>query len=159
MKIPKNLTEEETLETINYIISKIAPKYTFHGFELDDLKQESFIICVDALERYDNNRPLENFLAVNLSNRLKNLIRDNHASGKNEVKKNIYSPSQIPNENYIEDNRNEDDFIVFYRDICNVIDEKLPHDMREDYLKIVHGAYVPKHKKEQIISFIKELIE
>ena len=40
MKIPKNLTEEETLETINYIISKIAPKYTFHGFELDDLNMK-----------------------------------------------------------------------------------------------------------------------
>ena len=42
------------------------------------------MICMDALNRYDQKRPLENFLSVNLSNRLKNFIRDNHYIGQDE---------------------------------------------------------------------------
>ena len=38
------------------------------------------------------------------------------------------------------------------------IDIKMPASMRMDYLKIINGVYVPKNKKEDIISFIKDLI-
>ena len=74
MNIPKNMTREEVLDKINLVVNRISPKYTFHGYDLDDIKQEAFMICMDALNRYDQKRPLENFLSVNLSNRLKNFI-------------------------------------------------------------------------------------
>lgn len=159
MKIPKNLSEKETLDTIDYIISKIAQKYTFSGYELDDIKQESFIICIEALDRYDNERPLENFLAVNLSNRLKNLIRDNHMNSKSPEKKNITYPASIVDESYIQDNRFDFENDLINKDIKECIDEKMPHNMREDYLKILHGVYVAKNKKEQIFEFIRGFLE
>ena len=39
------------LDTIQIIINRIAPKYTFQGYDVDDIKQESFLICADALDR------------------------------------------------------------------------------------------------------------
>ena len=57
MKIPKNLKEDEVLDKIELVINRIAPKYTFHGYDLNDIKQEAFIICYEALERYDQKRP------------------------------------------------------------------------------------------------------
>ena len=84
MKIPSNLTEQETVKKIHSVIDKIAPRYVFSGYDIDDIKQESFIICMDALSRYDEKRPLENFLSVHLSNRLKNFIRDNFANSQDE---------------------------------------------------------------------------
>ncbi len=78
MHIPSNLTKEQVVDTIQVVVGRIAPKYTFYGYLVDDLKQEAFIICMEALPRYDEARPLENFLSVHLSNRLKNFVRDNH---------------------------------------------------------------------------------
>ena len=42
---------------------------------------------MEALNRYDEARPLENFLSVNLSNRLKNFVRDNHFVGDEKRRK------------------------------------------------------------------------
>ena len=81
------MTEKEVMREITSVINKIAHKYTFYGYEIDDIKQEAFIMCVDAMERYDPSRPLENFLSVHLSNRLKNFVRDNHFSKDEEDKK------------------------------------------------------------------------
>ena len=78
MNIPEGMDEQDVLDIIETICNRISPKYTFYGYTVDDIKQESFIICVEALNRYDGIRPLENFLSVNLSNRLKTFMRDNY---------------------------------------------------------------------------------
>ena len=96
MKIPKGLSEEETIDKINLVVQRISPRYTFASYDVDDIKQEAFIICYNALERYDPKvGPLENFLSINLSNRLKNFIRDNHYKKDDEQKKKIMSPSPL----------------------------------------------------------------
>lgn len=89
MRVPKNMTEKEVMDQMMVVIDRTAAKYTFYGYDVEDIKQEAFIICMDALERYDEKRPLENFLAVHLSNRLKNFIRDNYYV-KNEEDKRKY---------------------------------------------------------------------
>ena len=66
---------QEQLEVIQRVIQRIAPKYKFAYFETDDIEQESYLICLEALENYDPSRPLENFIAKHLSNRLKTLSR------------------------------------------------------------------------------------
>ena len=59
-----NKTEQETIDIITAVVDRIAPRYTFYGYTVSDMKQEAFIICMDALKRYDEGRPLENFLSV-----------------------------------------------------------------------------------------------
>lgn len=158
MKIPNNMTEIQLMNSIETVINRIAPKYTFNGYEVDDIKQESFLICVDALERYDENRPLENFLSVHLSNRLKNFVRDNfYVSGADEDKKKILNPKSI----------NSDEVIKFYcesdplevEEINKIVDKNLPSQYRVDYLKMLNGVYVNKVRREEIMEKILNILK
>ena len=157
MKIPKNLSEQEVVDKITLVINRIAPKYTFHGYDIDDIKQEAFIICYEALERYDQNRPLENFLSVNLSNRLKNFIRDNNFTKSSEDKRKVLSPKQLVFENLVCDekaNRHE-----HLGEITDIIDTELPPHMRADYLKIMNNIYIPKKRRLDVLDYIRQLLE
>ena len=72
------MTEEQVVSTISKISSRLASKYTFPNYEADDISQEAFIIGMEALDRYDGVRPLENFLSIHIKNRLNNFKRDNY---------------------------------------------------------------------------------
>ena len=157
MKIPKNMKEEEVINVIENVINKIAPKYTFKDYDLDDIKQESFIICIDSLNRYDGKRPLENFLSVHLSNRLKNFIRDNHYVKDNIHKKKIKSPQYIVDDNYINTDYDLESEII-NKEIFDKIDEELPANLREDYLKILNNISITKQRKEKLFDTIKRIL-
>ena len=159
MKIPKNLSREEVIHQIHTVVNRIAPKYTFTGYEVDDIKQEAFIICVDALERYDHNRPLENFLSVHLSNRLKNFVRDNFYTKNEDDKKKILSPKQLSYEDYVPEESIDNDSSIDAKEMQKIIDKYLPCDYRSDYLKIISDVYVPKKRRDDVILKIKELLE
>ena len=49
MYVPSNMTKQDVIDQIAVVVNRIAPKYTFHGYEPEDIKQEAFIICMDAL--------------------------------------------------------------------------------------------------------------
>ncbi len=163
MKLPENMTEEQVLEVINRVINRIAPKYTFYGYTVDDIKQESYIICIKALERYDNKRPLENFISINLSNRLKNFVRDNHYfSGDSEDRIKLMQPAQLDHENSIVDEENP--YVTSYedielRDMTDLINEHLPADIRMDYLKMINDVYITKQKRDDIVSTILDILQ
>jgi len=163
MKVPQGMTEQEVVDQITKVCDRIAPKYTFYGYTIDDIKQESFMICMDALKRYDDNRPLENFLSVNLSNRLKNFVRDNHfISTDNDERVKIVQPAQLDYENNIVDSSNS--FTMSYddielKDISRLINEHIPPFMRMDYLRMINDVYITKQRKEEIIDTILEILE
>ena len=166
MKIPKNHTYDEVMDTMKRVIDRIAPKYVFYGYPINDIKQESYIICIEALERYDENRPLENFLSVNLSNRLKNFIRDNFfiVSGediKNEAKIKVLQPAQLDYEYNLVDNSEKysiDDEKIDASELSNLIDRELPSALRMDYLKLINNIYISKFSKDQIMETIDEIL-
>ena len=159
MNIPKNMTREQVLEKIELVVNRISPKYTFHGYDVDDIKQEAFIICMDALDRYDQKRPLENFLAVNLSNRLKNFVRDNHYIGQDENKRNVLCPKQLTYESSIPELYVNLDQKIDFKSIQHIIDTELPSELRCDYLKMISDVYVSKKRREYIISVIKGILD
>lgn len=156
MKAPANMTSDQVMNTINTIINRICPKYTFYGYDLDDIKQEAFIICYEALDRYDEKRPLENFLSVNLSNRLKNFVRDHNFTKSSEVKKKVLSPKHLTVEDLVFD---ESAQCKDYSEMTNIIDEFLPNSMRSDYLKIINNVYVNKKRREEVLLEIKQILE
>ena len=161
MKIPENMTEQETLDTITKVVNRISPKYTFYGYTVDDIKQESYIICIKALERYDNKRPLENFLSKNLSNRLKNFVRDNYfISDTNDDRVKVLQPAQLDYEDSIIDGDScysIDDERLDKEELSSFIDVNLPASMRMDYLKMLENIYIPKARKTEIVEKIQEL--
>lgn len=162
MKIPSNMTEDEVMNTIMLVINRTSPKYTFYGYGVDDIKQEAFIICMDALERYQEGRPLENFLAVHLSNRLKNFVRDNHFIKTEEEKAKVQMPGQLSNDNTIVSPQSlqaKQGDRIDLKEMKQIIDIKLPAQYRADYLKIINDIYVPKKQREEVLAIIYEILE
>jgi hypothetical protein len=80
MKKLKNYSEAEILKTIDDVVKTISPNYTFGYYDVDDISQEARILAVNAIDngKYDETRPLRNFLCVFLKNRLLNLRRDKY---------------------------------------------------------------------------------
>lgn len=158
MKIPRNMTQQQVIDQINAVVNRIAPKYTFQGYEVEDIKQEAFLICMDALDRYDQKRPLENFLSVHLSNRLKNFIRDNYyVKDVDECKKKILKASSISDTNIAELVKGADP--VELEEIKKIIDINLDPSYRADYLKILSDIYVSKKRREIIMMEVLKILQ
>ena len=156
------MTEDQVMTSIEKVIKRISPKYTFYGYTLDDIKQESFLICMDALKRYDEKRPLENFLSVNLSNRLKNFVRDNHFLAEEEEKAKIAQPGQLENDHSIVDNEEKfsiPEYSIDYTDIIDLLNTEIPASIRMDYLKIVHEVPLPKNRRQEVMDYINYILQ
>jgi hypothetical protein len=147
MKIPKGMTEQQVIDQINLVCNRIAPRYTFYGYTVDDVEK----------------RPLENFLSVNLSNRLKNFVRDHHFVGDdNPERQRVVQPAQLDFEDSIIDE--EEKYSISYdsieeQNMVNIIDQYLPAGLRMDYLKIINDIYVTKQRKDEIIDCINSLLQ
>ena len=113
---------------------------------------------MDALPRYDENRPLENFLSVHLSNRLKNFVRDNYFTRDEEDKAKVKMPGQLNNEEHVLDTHEEYIEDLDVKDMKRVLDLKLPAHLRADYLKIINDVYVPKKRKEEVLNIIRIIL-
>ena len=174
MKIPKGMTEEQVIQTINKVINRYAHRFRFGYYDADDIKQEAFIIAMEALERYDKDRPLENFLAVHVKNRLSNFKRDkffrrppdsdnNQLSPKSEAKKFLMEPLNIENiRDAHEANMSDSEDFVNRSDTAELfllIDQYLPISFRADYLRMMHDVYVPKPRREQIHQEIANIFK
>lgn len=152
------MTEQAVIDQISIVVNRISPKYTFNGYDVDDIKQEAFIICMDALDRYDNKRPLENFLSVHLSNRLKNFVRDNYYTKDEEHKKKVLKPQYLTADDVIKYDAEYDNKLEA-KNMKVIIDKYLPAEHRANYLKMINDIYIPKRKREELMILIKELLE
>jgi hypothetical protein len=162
MKIPSGMTEQQVMDQISVVCDRISPRYTFYGYTNEDIWQEAFIICIEALNRYDGVRPLENFLSVNLSNRLKTFMRDNYFIGNsNEARKKLAQPSQLDYEDKIIDSETEEDGYeeLDFKHMIDAIDKYIPASIRMDYLKIINDIYITKQRREEVIEIIKGILE
>lgn len=179
MIIPSGMTQEETLQTIDKVCRRLAPKYRFGMFDADDIYQEACIIAMSGLHNYDASRPLENFLSVHVGNRLKNFKRDNFIRPepkdlsedekyawnlRHSSKHNLAQPLSIESV-YNESEKNmwcKFDFVddITISEIFETIDQELCVDMRADFLRMRQGVFVPKARREkiegEIISILRE---
>jgi DNA-directed RNA polymerase specialized sigma24 family protein len=78
VNIPKGMTENEVVEIIDKVAKGLAPIYRFGYHTIEDMRQQAKIIAIEGLDKYDANRPLENFLWTHVRNRLYNFKRDNY---------------------------------------------------------------------------------
>jgi hypothetical protein len=74
---------QEILDEAHPIIERLATSRSINGtfayYENSDVYQEVWRMCLEALERYDPRiGPIENYLVRHVTNRLKNLKRDNY---------------------------------------------------------------------------------
>jgi RNA polymerase sigma factor (sigma-70 family) len=161
MIVPSGMTHDQVIKQIDKVINRIAPRYTFYGYTVDDMKQEAFIMCMDALSRYEPPRPLENFLSVHLSNRMKNFVRDNHFTNTDdEDRVKVFQPAQLDHEHALLDYRPEysNEEKIDYNSMQKIINHKLPANMRMDYLKMINDVYITKQRREEITIMIREIL-
>jgi len=83
-KIPKQtelsngVSQDEFLKVLDNISKRLCHKFRFAYHDIEDMKQQAAIFALEGLERYDNKRPLENFLWTHVRNRLFNYKRNNY---------------------------------------------------------------------------------
>ena len=164
MQIPTNLSEHEVVSVITKVCKKLAPKYVFASYEVEDIEQEAFMMGVEGLHRYDTNKPLENFMYTHINNRLKNFKRDNYyrfdygnAQKIQDRKKSILEPVDIAALYCVS---TDDDTVdnAQLTEMLNLIDSKLPADLRSDYLKLRTNSPMPKGRKAIIIQAIEDIM-
>jgi len=77
MKIPKGMTEEEVLYSIEVIVKGLSYKYRFGYYDIDDIRQEARTAAIKGLEKYDPTKgKLQTFLWTHVKNQLFNLKRN-----------------------------------------------------------------------------------
>ena len=176
---------QKTIQTIQKVAKNVAPKYTFGYYDRDDIEQEAFILALDGLKHFDPEiSSLENFLYTHINNRLKNFLRKNYVRLSYECK---HCNNEDPECEYCERRRwrfaskkhlmdpididkinsdREKNMSVNYNfldkmeldEIFSIINQHLDIHLRVDYLKMLEGVYVPKHKRELIESIIINIL-
>lgn len=159
------MTQEQVVSTIMRVSSRLANKYTFPNYDADDIVQEAFIIGMEAMNRYDGVRPLENFLSIHIKNRLKNFKRDNYYrpdQGKAQEiqngKKKLLDASSIDSIKYLVVNSECSDNLE-EREVYEYIDLHLPANMRSDFLRFKNDQPLTKTKKANLLSELRSILE
>jgi DNA-directed RNA polymerase specialized sigma24 family protein len=185
VRIPKGMTESNVLDVINKVVNSLAPKFKFGFYDIEDIKQEAFIIAIEGLERYEEDKPLENFLFVHVRNRLITFKRDNYirknyvckiCSNKNpncenchkrQIKQNAKQFLMEPLDIYSINDENEpsvhdtDDIIntLTINEYTVLIDRHLPMSLRMDYIKMKSNVYVSKQRRIEIEEEINKILK
>lgn len=76
--LSNGVSQEEFLQVLDNISKRLCHKFRFAYHDIEDMKQQAAIFALEGLERYDNKRPLENFLWTHVRNRLFNYKRNNY---------------------------------------------------------------------------------
>jgi DNA-directed RNA polymerase specialized sigma24 family protein len=176
--------EPATLLIIEKIANRLAPKYTFGFYDLDDIKQEIFLLALDGIKQYDETRgTLGTFLFQFVNSRIKNFKRDNYfraefkcvacdnldphcdkclkrhwkASNKRQLLE-TQDIHIIDDDSSIVEHFNYLDNLAD-KEILEYIDSHIPVSMRDDYLKMKENIYVHKQKRAKIEEFITCLLK
>ena len=161
---------KEKLDVIQRIAKRLAPRYRFGYHDYDDIYQQAVIFGLEALASYDSKRPLENYLAVVIANKLKTFKRDNYvrldASSKHcEAKRNLMEPLSIDS---VDDESESSMRIgdtnhvisnIVNNEMFDIIDRNIPAELRADYLRIKHGQKIMKSRKKLIEDAVIDILE
>jgi len=172
---------QELIDLATPIINKLAKqrknKHTFAYFESEDIFQEIWLLCLDALERYDPKcGKLENFLSKHLSHRITNLKRDKYFRPEKDpdLSKRTWNRINIINAIPIGHNDISNSSKSTYNslnqkdplDVCITIElkefiiNKLPKDMIKNFELLMNGERLKKRiltpLREKLLEIIDE---
>ena len=176
-------------EAMNHVVSVISHTFAFGYYEMDDIRQEARLMCMDAFSRWDRVRPLANFLYSHVHKRLYNLRRNKfmrndapcalchgghlHENGStceaykkwlkiNLSKKYLAQPGSHahPLESNTEDRSAKcPSYRMEMAELFTVFDKEIPLSLRKDYLKMKEGAFLPKKKERAVIQALRKIAE
>lgn len=172
-------SQQAEIETIRRVALRYADKFTFGMYDVDDIVQQCYYWWYTKLRyKYDNSKPLENFLAVALKNELKNLWRNKYyrkdrlceacldagqptckvCTGRqklNSKKRSLAESVTVEHHTYGE---YVDNSAVLVKEAKEKINSALPVEMRFDYLKMLDGVKVSSDRRIEIEEKIREIL-
>lgn len=148
----------ETIKVIENICKTVSVGTTFDVYDEDDIFQELFMMCLEALPRYDSTKSsLDGFMYIHASNKLKTLIRDKYYNDKSNKKRKKFFKQvgldKVQHPTYEPDDDELDNKMIF-----EIIDREIPQGLRRTYLKLKDGSYIPKAKREELFDVIREIL-
>jgi DNA-directed RNA polymerase specialized sigma24 family protein len=197
-KLLNKVDEEEFLQVLDNITKRLSYKFKFGYHSVDDMKQQAAIFALEGLKKYDNSRPLENFLWTHVRNRLFNYKRDNYQRPdkpclscrfydehckkssnqcseyknkndceeydtwyqRNNSKKNIMKPVTMDetNDSSLQNKHRSVLDAIANDQIIKILDENIPAQYREFYLKLKHGDKIYKADLIKLTKIIKTIL-
>lgn len=162
-------TTPEDLATIQKVADILAPRFTFGYYDLDDIKQEIFMFCLDALPRFNpaKKTSLYTYLYTHAKNRLSNLKRNKlERPEKNRCQcgvckkcRRLMAKRSLASGVRLDD---VDENAVLFNETSNLanqlVDERLPYQYRKDYLKLLDGAPLPSGRKAKLKAIIQNIL-
>jgi DNA-directed RNA polymerase specialized sigma24 family protein len=147
----------EQLEVTLRVINRITTKFSFH--EVEDIRQEAFIIASDIIPHWDGIRPLENFLAASLTKRLVSLKRDTYyrANSESGTKRKAAMDLLSYEEDFSLDEEHEAKIDSF--DEVEFILDKLPVGLRADFLRMSNGVSLSPTRKASLFEAVRKINE
>lgn len=175
----KMRVSQKILDEARPIIEKIAKARSVNGafayYENEDVYQEVWCLCLDALVRYDVSiGPIENYLVIHVANRLKNLKRDKYfrpgsdipSSGLARVRMNLVNALPLGGGDVAEDgvllcseSVNTDPVNYILRDETVVyIRSKLPEELLEPFEELLGNNRVRSPLIEEVRQQVTEIL-
>jgi len=167
------------LEEAYPVIDKLAKSRSVNGafayFEPEDIYQEIWRMCLEALERYDQNiGPVENYLVTHVTNRLKNLKRDKYfrpgydlpSSGLAAERMNLVNALPLSDNGSAEkgmmfgcasDNTNPLDKVLCDETLIYIRD-RLPNDMLEPFELLITNHNIEKSSVDEVRGLVAEIL-
>jgi len=142
--------ETRILEYIDYISKALTKTHVFDIWGNDDIKQEIYILMLQAQKEFDEKKGDEYTFYFNyIKNRLSNFRRDNYSINKYKMgisdaislEFDVLTPTDTLVEKY-----------------KNMINDRVDSSMRADYLRYTEGVKISHKRKVAIINHIKEIV-
>lgn len=182
-----NKIDDEIIRSMQKVSKSLSYKFVFGYYDIEDIYQECMMECFKALKKYDDSRPLENFLYSHARNRLINLKRDKfkrsdspckkcHSGepcgaeepgsfcnryanwiARNNTKANLMTPLDI---SFVpeESSSNEVNQDMEIQEILLLIDKELPMELRSVYLQMREGISVSKAHRQEVELEVMEIM-
>tara|TARA_R110000796_G_scaffold128353_2_gene244029 strand:+ start:242 stop:838 length:597 start_codon:yes stop_codon:yes gene_type:complete len=189
LKIPKNHSEQEVLDVIDNIANRLCYKFKFGYHSPEDMKQQARLFAWEGLEKYDNKRPLENFLWTHVRNRLYNFKRNNYSRLEkpcdtcefyinkkctafvDQEECNLYkgwldrnnAKKNLMHSISVEFDQKENTTssvgTLFAKEVVELLDAELHVRFREDWIRLLNNLRLNKIRKDRILEEIKSILK
>tara|TARA_R110000851_G_scaffold293129_1_gene447712 strand:- start:843 stop:1331 length:489 start_codon:yes stop_codon:yes gene_type:complete len=153
------------------------------------MKQQARLFAWEGLEKYDNKRPLENFLWTHVRNRLYNFKRNNYSRLEkpcdtcefyinkkctafvDQEECNLYkgwldrnnSKKNLMHSISVEFDQKEHEHsaigTLFAKEVSELLDEELHVRFREDWIRLLNNLRLNKIRKDRILEEIKSILK
>ena len=153
----------EQYDIIDKVVRRIASKYVFGPYDYEDVCQTAWEFALMALAKWDGTRPLENFMAVVLPNKLKNFKRNKYYrlgvgekyADTNESKRKLMEMAE-----YF-DSEEDKDYLekLNEADAVRRVLAKLSPSIRADFLRLANGVCLSKLRRDKVYNQVREILK